>query len=75
MVTSVLGPGASESAYEPFRRYFLVHYIALDLMNMSPIGLKSQIFYSFIFQVQVLKEEGADMRYEHFAPQGEASVV
>ena len=55
MVTSVLGRGVSESACEPFRRYFLVNYIPLDLMNMSPIGLKSHIFYSFIFQVQVLK--------------------
>ena len=64
MSASVPGPGQV--------RGFSVHYSHLVLMDPSPMGFQSQMFWGLISQVQVLNVGMSDVEYELFSPQGEA---
>ena len=48
----VLGPGVSGFAHKPFRSEIFVPYSALCLLNISPTGFQSQMFWGLVPPVQ-----------------------
>lgn len=49
----LLGLGASETKYKPFRKRMSVSYSILGPLDFNPIGFLSQMFWAIIFLVQI----------------------
>lgn len=67
-----LHPGASISSHEPFKSRISDPYSPMVLLDLSPAGFQSQMFWGLVSPVLVLKAVLPDERYEPFAPQGVA---
>lgn len=60
-----------EFSHKPLKSHLLVCYSPLNLMDMSPVGFKSQMCWGLVSWVYVLKVGMLEVGYKAFTAQGE----
>lgn len=65
----VLVSRVTKSACEPFKRSISVSYSPLGLLDVSPVGVQSQMFWGFISLLQFPRIGVLDVGYEPLSPQ------